>query len=299
MLSHDARLRCDMVDLYYALYGSKRPPGMVSSELSAMFRPQKVTTSQTTSTSSVSTFGQAKIKTEAKTSSSSPIEEKPLHITDTMDMPYEQLVSVDDSASRESGVNLLPADVGDGQPTQLFSNADMSLATGTSIQFKSEPNGSNSRQIKEEIIDVDELDNKDEPPLAKKMKTDFHSDNSASLPGLAGTAGATTGPVGFEPGMFKQEDDSTMAETALSIVTGSSKTKGDSTQKVISPYLCLISKYFNIVLKHDSRRRKRRTKRSTNASIKASTTRTRTRRKTRIRPLFVCKRRPKTMHPKR
>lgn len=299
MLSHDAQLRCDMVDLYYALYGSKRPPGMVSSELSAMFRPQKVTTSQTTSTSSVSTFGQAKIKTEAKTSSSSPIEEKTLHNTDTMKMKYEPLVGVDDSASRESGVNLLPADVGDGQPTQLFTNADVPLDTGTSIQFQPESNGSNSRQIKEEIIDVDELDNKDEPPLAKKMKTDFHSDNSASLPGLAGTAGAASGPVGFEPGMFKQDDDTTITETATSSVTGSSKTKGDSTQKVRSTYLYLVSEDVNILLKHDSRRRRRRTKRSINASIKASTTRTRTRRKTRTRPLFVCKRRPKRMRPKR
>lgn len=41
-LSHDSKLRCDYVDLYYALYGSKKPLCLQNSELSAMFKPQKV-----------------------------------------------------------------------------------------------------------------------------------------------------------------------------------------------------------------------------------------------------------------
>lgn len=296
MLSHDARLRCDMVDLYYALYGSKRPPGMVSAELTAMFRPQKVTTAQTTSTGSISTFSHAKIKSEVKTSS--PIEEKPLHIIDTI--PYEQLVNVDDSASRESGVNLLHADAGDVKSSQMFINAGMVLATGPSGQDKPESDGSNSRQIKEEIIDVDELDIKDEPPPAKKLKTDYNSDNSASLPGIAGATGAASGPVGFEPGMFKQEDVGTL-EIGESIVSGSSKTKGDSTQKVCNSQLgrSFCQQFEIIFFTSNSRRRKRRTRRSTSASTKANTTRTRTRRKTRTRQLFASKRRPKRMRPKR
>lgn len=36
------------------------------------------------------------------------------------------------------------------------------------------------------------------------MKTEFCSDNSVSLPGIIP---GSSGPVGFEPGMFKNEDE--------------------------------------------------------------------------------------------
>lgn len=41
-LSHDTRLRCDMVDLYYALYGTKEPSSVKNPELAALYQPQKV-----------------------------------------------------------------------------------------------------------------------------------------------------------------------------------------------------------------------------------------------------------------
>jgi transcription initiation factor TFIID subunit 2 len=43
-LSNDTRLRCDMVDLYYSLYGVKRPLCLPSnnSELASLYKPQKV-----------------------------------------------------------------------------------------------------------------------------------------------------------------------------------------------------------------------------------------------------------------
>lgn len=44
-----------------------------------------------------------------------------------------------------------------------------------------------------------------QPSEAKKAKTDFCSEDSASLPGILIDSNAP--PVGFEPGMFKQEDD--------------------------------------------------------------------------------------------
>lgn len=49
-----------------------------------------------------------------------------------------------------------------------------------------------------------------------KVKSDYYSDNSASLPGIS-----TGGPVGFEPGMFKIELDE-------------NKLKGDLMNKVIT-----------------------------------------------------------------
>lgn len=41
-LSHDSRLRCDFVDLYYALYGIKEPSAIKNPELAALYQPQKV-----------------------------------------------------------------------------------------------------------------------------------------------------------------------------------------------------------------------------------------------------------------
>lgn len=40
-------------------------------------------------------------------------------------------------------------------------------------------------------------------PGEGKVKSEYYSDNSASLPGIMGVPG----PVGFEPGMFKKETD--------------------------------------------------------------------------------------------
>lgn len=236
MLSHDARLRCDMVDLYYSLYGTKRPPGMLSAELSSMFRPPKVSATQAATSAATAANAPVKLKSESKTRPSSPIEEKPLHIID------DAHIKVDDAASRESGVHVLQSDASDSKPslTQTFANT---IRSGAAVAPKSEStavvgggdsDASNSR-INEEIIDVDELDavKEERPPPAKKMKTDYGSDNSASLPGLSGAA--TGGPVGFEPGMFKQDADvgegaaapaSTAAATATADASGG-KVKGD------------------------------------------------------------------------
>lgn len=68
MLSHDSRLRCGMVDLYYALYGNKHPICLPTPELSAMFKPQKV----------------QPVQAEIKTRAPSPLDEKPLDIIDVI-----------------------------------------------------------------------------------------------------------------------------------------------------------------------------------------------------------------------
>ncbi|KAI4499551.1 hypothetical protein M0802_005447 [Mischocyttarus mexicanus] len=42
MLSHDAKLRCDLVDLYYTLYGVKRPACLPIPELALITKPKKI-----------------------------------------------------------------------------------------------------------------------------------------------------------------------------------------------------------------------------------------------------------------
>lgn len=61
-----------------------------------------------------------------------------------------------------------------------------------------------------------------------KVKSEYYSDNSASLPGIMGTPG----PVGFEPGMFKKEEEH--------------KQKSDSVNKVSYYYYYYYTLYIYI-----------------------------------------------------
>lgn len=59
-----------------------------------------------------------------------------------------------------------------------------------------------------------------EPPM-KKLKSDYCSDNSVSLPGIVGGMSdidAAAAPIGFEPGMFKQEDDDDVSIVTMETV---------------------------------------------------------------------------------
>lgn len=77
------------------------------------------------------------------------------------------------------------------------------------------------------IVEVPIVDKEVEiyEPECKRIKTDYCSENSVSLPGIIHdaadidtTTNTTTIPVGFEPGMFKQE------ETDVQIITTDTET---------------------------------------------------------------------------
>lgn len=73
-----------MVDLYYALYGNKRPLCLPSAELSAMFKPQKV----------------QPVQAEIKTRAPSPIDEKPIDIIDIV--PIETDIEVQENSLKRT-----------------------------------------------------------------------------------------------------------------------------------------------------------------------------------------------------
>lgn len=77
-----------MVDFYYALYGIKRPPCLPTPELSSMFKPQKVNSSLS-STSSITT-----IKTEVKPRISNTIDVKPIDL-EPMPLLSDEIISMD------------------------------------------------------------------------------------------------------------------------------------------------------------------------------------------------------------
>ncbi|XP_012265791.1 transcription initiation factor TFIID subunit 2 isoform X2 [Athalia rosae] len=148
MLSHDTKLRCDLVDLYYTLYGSKRPLCLPIPELAAMTRPRKA---------------------GPHVSPEREIKPNPLHTN------FEAPV----------GVETAP----------ISNKRKMSPTRDT-------PGSSNN--VPDYIPDVKrQKDEKVPGPNEGKVKSEYYSDNSASLPGIMGTQG----PVGFEPGMFKKEQE--------------------------------------------------------------------------------------------
>lgn len=143
MLSHDTRLRCSFVDLYYTLYGKKRPMVLPASD----------------------SFTVPKIKTSPS-----------------------------------------------------YDIRDPSLGNGSNMKRKA-----TSPPVKDTEIVTDELGvvtvevvAKEEVKKAKHdkghIKTEYFSDNSASLPGIGGPVG----PIGFEPGMFKKGEESVKSEGSSS-----------------------------------------------------------------------------------
>lgn len=84
-------------------------------------------------------------------------------------------------------------------------------------------------QVKEEVIDLDDNDPpsgvlEKEPP-SKKIKAEFYSDNSISLPGISmGSSKGAGGPTGFEPGMFGKAGMAN--ESSAAVDPNSSKTDG-------------------------------------------------------------------------
>lgn len=84
-----------MVDLYYALYGNKRPLSLPTAELSAMFKPQKV----------------QPVQAEIKTRPPSPIDEKPIDIVDVVPLEPDIEVQEENPQKRTAEQAFGPVDL--------------------------------------------------------------------------------------------------------------------------------------------------------------------------------------------
>ncbi|CAH2011710.1 unnamed protein product [Acanthoscelides obtectus] len=182
MLSHDSRLRCDFVDLYYTLYGNKRPFCIPLSELSGIMNLNK------------------------------------------FDPSSKKVPRLAPAAPKQQQQQQQPAQ--QQQPPALISTATSGSNSGNIVEIKKEPESLRITPPKETsavpppiILDTVECVN-DVEIVASEVKTEvkdevmdievgspgvkqeYFSDNSVSLPGLG-----QVGPVGFEPGMFKKEDE--------------------------------------------------------------------------------------------
>lgn len=153
------------------------------------------------------------------------------------------------------------------------------------ISVDSDRHFSDVMKIKDEMLDRDDQqiengkldyrnndnDGDSRPPNPKRIKSDYGSDNSASLPGMSGGSG----PVGFEPGMFKSEDDNSQGWKKADSSRSKSKEKdkdkdSDGASKVniaivvhtiilhtfINEHKILISNYFTFTEKEEEREEK-------------------------------------------
>ena len=158
-LSHDPKLRCDWVDFYYTLYGSKRPLCLPIKELEMLLKPKKAPPS---------TSPERDVKPISPVIKNEPLIE-----------PEEAVVN---NKRKASPVTEVPGSL----------------------------NGLEHPEVKR----IKTQENAEPVSNEGKVKSDYYSDNSASLPGIMGTQG----PVGFEPGMFRKEGED-------------HKSKGDSANK--------------------------------------------------------------------
>uniref|UniRef100_A0A182VCN1 Transcription initiation factor TFIID subunit 2 n=1 Tax=Anopheles merus TaxID=30066 RepID=A0A182VCN1_ANOME len=243
-LSHDTRLRCDMVDLYYTLYGVRMPACLSNQELGSILRAQKPS----------SGFGYSD-RGGSRRSSPAPDDAMPL-------APYT--MKRDRSATPE------PADVKesfdmieigdtkvmiprsrDGSPyddaesrareeqedNERVARENQRIIETVEASIKKEAGETGNKsmeQVKEEVIDLDDNDPpsgvlEKEPP-SKKIKAEFYSDNSISLPGISmGSSKGAGGPTGFEPGMFGKAGMAN--ESSAAVDPNSSKTDGSKKKK--------------------------------------------------------------------
>lgn len=153
MLSHDAKLRCDLVDLYYSLYGTKVPFCLPVAEVMAVTKPRKA---------------------------GPPTPEREVKAAPVQHVRHESIEEVE---------NLPVSNKRKPSPSKDPPGPSNPVEHGPEPKRQKTTNNQDERGIP--------------VPGEGKVKSEYYSDNSASLPGIMGTPG----PVGFEPGMFKKESE--------------------------------------------------------------------------------------------
>lgn len=146
MFSHDTRLRCDLVDFYYTLYGIRRPVCLPLPELSGIMNLSK-------------------------------------HDPNKQKQP----------AIPKKNTN---PPIYDSSNTSNVAKENQSIIVDNVVECMSEEIVMSDVKLKGEPMDVSV------EPTTSSQKQDYFSDNSVSLPGMG-----QSGPVGFEPGMFKKDSD--------------------------------------------------------------------------------------------
>ncbi|KAL4703454.1 hypothetical protein ACJJTC_010774 [Scirpophaga incertulas] len=156
-LSNDARLRCDLVDLYYTLYGPKKPICVPLPEIQALMK-------------------QMHHKERDREREKEKERQKELDIKPAIKLEADEIKMETEIGPVQSLV----------MPPLVVDRRDDLLPVPIS-------------SIKEEDVKV-EVMHSIITDLTED-KREFISDNAVALPGIPGTSG----PIGFEPGMFRHD----------------------------------------------------------------------------------------------
>nr|CAD7424617.1 unnamed protein product [Timema monikensis] len=211
MLSYDSQLRCDIVDLYYTLYGSRRPVCLPIPEIIAILsslKPEKrervSPVDDKESITHIVPFVSGGFDTDVpsnpttsgslKRKASSPLMRETEVLTDDNNLG---LVTVEIVAGDEgSKVRVKEMSV---TPTPLTSYQAPNVAPPTTLAVQTTITTVTTTTITATTTTTVQGTTMSDG----QVKSEYFSDNSASLPGIMGTHG----PVGFEPGMFRKEGD--------------------------------------------------------------------------------------------
>lgn len=224
LAAYDSKLRCDLVDFYYMLYGIKKPSCLSSKEIADMLRPQKSHHHHHHHSSSSSLVQIPKVpKIEVKREGEE--EEDPNKELNSFltDKPLVDVVGQKRKLIEYEGDGDIFGSAGGGGGAAAVAGGE-----GTS----SMPAGPSTMTLKTETLDEviigEQLGNKSTVTAmsmvtstmmsstsnaatlvqeVKKLRTEnYYSDNSTSLPGME----RGSHPVGFEPGMFQPQDEASI-----------------------------------------------------------------------------------------
>lgn len=156
-LSHDTRLRCDMVDLYYALYGTKEPSSVKNPELAALYQPQK------------------------ETETSREENEMKIELDDQLAVDVKDIVPGPSVDGDYKSIEVITETIEERVFKQDVEEEILTIETqGDELEMKMEPEAY-------EIIDktpLAEVVDFGEGPSKKRIKLDYTSDNSQSQPSI-------------------------------------------------------------------------------------------------------------------
>lgn len=220
LAAYDSKIRCDLVDFYYMLYGVKKPACLSSKEIVEMFRQKE----HRSVLGQIPRVKAAAVATGVKREGE---EEEDPNMELNSFLTDQPLVPGGGGGSSLDGLGnnkrkVIEYEDGDGD---IFGSGS---GGGGSISLKTETldeviigdvtqgkiTMTTMTSSTTTTVTVASVQQQQHQPESKKLKTDsFYSDNSISLPGLAGGAKAGTSdgpPVGFEPGMFQSQDEQAM-----------------------------------------------------------------------------------------
>lgn len=216
LAAYDSKLRCNLVDLYYILYGVKKP----NKEMSEMLRAHKHATA---GLSAIPRLPKTEVKRELPSTHGDdeedpnkelnsylldkPVPVEPLMGTKRKLIEYEggdgDIFGVGESGgpggnSAQQLTTTLKTETLDevviGESVGHNTKSVTQMTINTSTTLTATGGGSMSIHQHQEV---------------KKLKTEsYYSDNSTSLPGMAPhAAGGAHHPTGFEPGMFQSHEE--------------------------------------------------------------------------------------------